>query len=83
MNLMGGEIMTEQEKQKIEDAKEELKSSLKTIISSVVDQTRECLKAMQAYPNKRIVDKAIHGKTPKIRQKNMKKILDWYRKQNP
>jgi hypothetical protein len=80
---MGGEIMTEQEKQKIEDAKAELKSALKTIVSYMVEQTQEALKAMQAYPNKRIVEKAIHGKTPKIRKKYMKKILDWYRKQNP
>lgn len=81
--MKGGKHMTEQEKQNIEDAKEELKSALKTIVSSMVEQTKEALKAMQAYPNKRVVDKAIHGRTPKIRQKNMKKILDWYRKQNP
>lgn len=74
--------MNEKEKQKFEEAKEELKSSLKSIVSSVVDQTREALKAMQAYPNKRVVDKAVFGRTQKIRQKNMKKILDWYRKQN-
>ena len=81
--MKGGENMTEQEKKNIEDAKEELISALKTIVSSVVEQTQEALKAMQAYPNKRVVDKAIHGRTPKTRQKNMKKILDWYRKQNP
>lgn len=75
--------MTEQEKKNIEDAKEELKSALKTIFSSMAEQTQEALKAMQDYPNKRVVDKAIHGRTPKIRQKKMKKILDWYRKQNP
>lgn len=72
--------MTEQEKQNMEDAKEKLKSALKTIVSSIVEQMQDALKAMQAYPNKRVVDKAIHGRTPKIRQKNMKKILDWYRR---
>lgn len=75
--------MNEQEKQNIEKAKDELKSALKTIASSMLEQTQEALKAMKAYPNKRVVDKAIYGRTPKIRQKNMKKILDWYRKQNP
>lgn len=78
--MKGGESMTEQEKQNFEHAKAELKSALKTIVSSMVEQTQEALKAMQAYPNKRVVDKAIHGRTPKIRQKNMKKILDWYRR---
>ena len=72
--------MTEQENKNIEDAKEELKSALKMIVSSVMEQTKEALKAMQAYPNNRVVDKAVNGKTPKIRQKNMKKILDWYRR---
>ena len=74
--MKGGESMTEQEKQNIE----QLKSTLKTIVSSMVEQTQEALKAMQAYPNKRVVDKAIHSRTPKIRQKNLKKILDWYRR---
>lgn len=71
--MKGGENMTEQEKQDFERAKEELKSALKTIFLSMVEQTQEALKAMQAYPNKRVVDKAIHGRTPKTRQKNMKK----------
>lgn len=78
--MKGGKHMTEQEKQNIEDVKEELKSAVKTIVSSIVEQTQEALAAMQDYPNKRIVDKVIHGRTPKIRQKNMKKILDWYRR---
>lgn len=80
--MKGGKYMNEQEKNTIEYKTEELRSNLKKILSSIADQTRESLKAMKAYPNKRVVEKVIHVRTQKIREKNMKKIMDWYRKKS-
>lgn len=81
--MKGGESMTEQEKQKIQEAKEKAEKMLTDFFSSFAKVVRESAKALQSYPDKRVVNKAIHGRTEKIRRRNLKKILDWYKKQNP
>lgn len=78
--MKGGESMTEQERQKIEEVKENTKKMISDFFSSITERVREAVKALQTYPDKRVVNKALYGKTEKIRQKNLKKIFDWYRR---
>lgn len=64
----------------ISNVSQELATTFTLLGEKLITGINEAVQACKLYPNRRTVNKALHGKTKEIRDKNRKKIIDWYRK---
>ena len=53
-------------------------SRLCSKLNEFADKMKIENRAIKAYPNKRIVELALHSKKARVRKKNMKKIVEYY-----